>query len=99
MSLLAYYMLKKHKPDARRPFSLPGIFKYIALLIALILFIIWSYGGYKFSQIGGTETYFWLGWATLLAYIPFYLYRTRVQDHVHHPEEPGPQDPGRVMEK
>ena len=99
MSLVAYYMLKKHKPDARRPFSLPGVFKYIALVIAAILFIIWSYGGYKFSQIGETEIYFWLGWATLLAYIPFYLYRTRVQDKVHHPEEPGPQDPGRVMEK
>ncbi len=34
----------------------------------------------RFARIGDTEIYYFLGWAVALAYIPFYLYRTRVED-------------------
>ncbi|MFN8132233.1 MAG: APC family permease [Solirubrobacteraceae bacterium] len=86
---VAYYMLKKHRPNVSRPFSLPGWFKWVAMALAIFFFIIWSYGGYEYSQIGDAEVYYFLGWAVLVAYIPLYLYRTRVEDKRHGPPEPG----------
>jgi len=78
--LVGYYLLRKHRPDVRRPFRLPEFMKYVALVLAAFFTFIWLYGGIKFSQIGDTETYYFLGWATALAYVPLYLYRTRVED-------------------
>jgi uncharacterized membrane protein len=42
--------------------------------------VIWLYGGISYARIGDTEIYYFLGWAVALAYIPLYLYRTRVED-------------------
>jgi amino acid transporter len=78
--LIGYYLLRKHRPDVRRPVRLPEFMKYVALVLAAFFTCIWLYGGIKFSQIGNTEVYYFLGWATALAYIPLYLYRTRVED-------------------
>ncbi|MBA2365542.1 MAG: APC family permease [Actinobacteria bacterium] len=78
--LVGYYLLRTHRPDARRPFRLPEYFKYVALALAVFYFIIWLVGGIYFSIIGGTQIYYFLGWITLLAYLPLYYYRTRVED-------------------
>jgi amino acid transporter len=86
---IAYYMLKKHRPNVARPFNLPGWFKWVAIAMSLFFFVIWSYGGYWYSQIGDTEIYYFLGWAVLVAYIPLYLYRTRVEDKRSTPSDPG----------
>jgi hypothetical protein len=42
--------------------------------------VIWLYGGISYARIGNTEIYYFLGWAVAAAYVPFYLYRTRVED-------------------
>jgi hypothetical protein len=63
-----------------RPFRLPEFFKYIALAMAALYAFIWLYGGISYARIGDTEIYYFLGWVVALAYIPFYLYRTRVED-------------------
>ena len=78
--LIGYFLLRQDKPDLRRPFKLPGFMKYVAVGLAAFYFIIWLFGGLWFSKLGNVEVYYWLGWATLLAYLPFYWYRVYVED-------------------
>jgi amino acid transporter len=78
--LVGYYLLRKYRPQVHRPFRLPEFFKYIALGMAALFAVVWLYGGISYARIGNTEIYYFLGWAVALAYIPLYLYRTRVED-------------------
>jgi amino acid transporter len=78
--LVGYYLLRKYRANVTRPFKLPEFFKYIALAMAALYAVIWLYGGISYARIGNTEVYYFLGWVVALAYIPFYLYRTRVED-------------------
>jgi amino acid transporter len=78
--LVGYYLLRKYRPGVKRPFRLPEFFKYIALAMAVLFGFIWLYGGISYARIGDTEIYYFLGWLVALMYIPFYLYRTRVED-------------------
>ncbi len=87
---VGYFMLKHRRPNVPRPFNLPRAFKWVALALAVVFFVIWSYGGYQYSRLGDTETYYFLGWAVLLAYVPLYLYRTRIEDKRTGPPEPKP---------
>jgi amino acid transporter len=83
MVCIAYFLLRQYKPNARRPVRLPGFFKWIALVLAACFIFIWSYGGIEYARIGNTEIYYFLGWVVALMYIPFYLYRTRIEDKRH----------------
>src|SRR5919202_1149032 len=78
--LVGYYLLRKYRPNVRRPVRLPEFFKYVALGMAALYAFIWLYGGISYARIGDTSVYYWAGWGTALAYIPFYLYRTRIED-------------------
>ena len=84
--LLGYYLLRKYRPDLPRPVRLPEFFKYLALLLFVFYLVIWAVGGPVFASFpitagGGDATiYYALGVATLLAYIPFYLYRVKIED-------------------
>jgi amino acid transporter len=78
--LVGYYLLRKYRPNVPRPVRLPEFFKYVALVLAAVFAFIWLYGGISYSGIGDTRIYYFLGWAVALAYIPLYLYRTRVED-------------------
>ncbi len=78
--LIGYFLLRQDKKDAKRPFKLPEFMKWVALAMAAFYFIIWSYGGYIYSAMGGARLYYWLGWATLFAYLPFYWYRTYIEN-------------------
>ncbi len=57
--LIGYYLLRKDRPDVRRPFKLPEFMKYVALGIALMYAIIYFWGGpvyaVVFVQRGGQE--------------------------------------------
>ena len=86
--LIGYYLLRKHRPDVPRPVRLPGFMKYVALALAALYAFIWLYGGISYSRIGDTEVYYFLGWLTLFAYVPLYLYRTRVEDRRTPTREP-----------
>jgi len=78
--LVAYFLLRHHRPRVARPVRLPTFMKWVALACAATLFAIWAYGGISYARIGDTEIYYFLGWLVALLYIPFYLYRTRVED-------------------
>src|SRR5689334_15956584 len=78
--LIGYYLLRQDKPNLRRPFKLPEFMKYVALALAVIYFIFWLFGGLWYSKIGNVQIYYWLGLATLLAYLPLYWYRVYVED-------------------
>src|SRR5271156_1315494 len=78
--LIGYFILRQDKKDAKRPFKLPEFMKWVALAMAAFYFVIWSYGGYVYSVMGGAKLYYWLGWAVLFAYLPFYWYRSYVEN-------------------
>src|SRR5881227_2717670 len=78
--LIGYYLLRKYKPNARRPVRLPEFMKYVALGMAVLYFVIWLYGGIYYSKIGHTLVYYLAGWGVLIAYLPLYWYRVRVED-------------------
>src|SRR5438552_11458059 len=86
--LVGYYLLRKYKPNARRPVRLPEFFKYIALGMAVLYAVIWLYGGIYYSKIGNTLVYYLIGWGVLAAYLPLYWYRVRVEDRREAPEAP-----------
>jgi amino acid transporter len=89
--LLGYYLLRRYRPEMRRPVRLPEFFKYIALVLFAFYLVIWLVGGPIFASFpidtnfdgkfdGDAMVYYVLGVITLLAYVPFYLYRVRVED-------------------
>jgi amino acid transporter len=88
--LVGYYLLRRYRPNVKRPVRLPEFMKYIALGMAVLYFVIWLYGGINYARIGDTKIYYFLGWAVALAYIPFYLYRTKIEDKRQAPREPTP---------
>jgi amino acid transporter len=73
--LIGYFLLRQDHPEYERPFRLPEFFKYIALLLAFLFFVVWVWGG----PLWGWQ-YYGLGWLIMLSYIPLYLYRTRFED-------------------
>lgn len=75
--LIAYYLLRRDRPNVARPFKLPEFFKYVALALAALYFAVWLGGGLIYSFIGGQAIYYFLGWVAALLYLPLYWYRKR----------------------
>ena len=93
--LVGYYLLRKYRADMRRPVRLPEFFKYVALFLAAVYFVIWLYGGIVYTglpnaALGGSNTrvYYFIGWAILVAYLPLYWYRSRIEDRRPDTEAP-----------
>jgi amino acid transporter len=84
--LIGYYLLRKDRPNVRRPFKLPEWMKYVALIVAAIYAIIYFYGGPVYADCScnaaGTKTlpYYFIGIVVVLCYFPLYWYRKRVED-------------------
>jgi amino acid transporter len=78
--IIGYYLLRKYKPNVRRPFKLPEFFKYLALALAGLYVFFWIGGGVTYSIMGNVTVYYILGWVTLLAYLPLYWWRHKVED-------------------
>jgi amino acid transporter len=88
--LVGYYLLRKYRPDMRRPVRLPEFMKYVALFLAGLYFVIWLYGGLVEASLpnallnnNDTKVYFFIGWAILVSYVFFYWYRVKVEDPKH----------------
>jgi amino acid transporter len=84
--LVGYFLLRKYRPNVRRPFKLPNFMKYVALAIAALYAVIYFYGGPVYAackcSLAGKSTlpYYFGGWVVLLLYLPLYWYRKNVED-------------------
>src|SRR5689334_18684566 len=93
--LVAYYLLRRDRPNLRRPFRLPEWMKYAALALAAFYAVIYFYGGPVYAScpcsLAGRNTliYYYIGIGTLASYLPLYWYRKRVEDR-RAAEEPPP---------
>ena len=87
--LVGYYLLRRDRPNVRRPFRLPEWMKYAALALALFYAVIYFYGGPVYAScscsLAGRNTlvYYFIGIGTLLSYLPLYWYRKRIEDKKH----------------
>ena len=82
-------------PEFPRPVRLPPYFGYIALAMFGFYLFIWAVGGPLYASLpldtdfnpatdnGDGKIYWILGIITLLAYVPFYLYRRYFEDMRH----------------
>jgi amino acid transporter len=84
--LIGYYLLRRDRPNVRRPFKLPEWMKYVALLIAAVYTVIYFYGGPVYADCScnaaGRKTliYYFIGIAVVLSYLPLMWYRKRIED-------------------
>jgi amino acid transporter len=91
--LVGYFLLRKYRPNVRRPFKLPEFMKYVALVIAAMYAVIYFWGGPVYascscSQAGrSTLPYYFIGIGVLLAYLPLYYFRKKVEDRRTRPAE------------
>jgi amino acid transporter len=87
--LVGYYLLRRDRPNLRRPFKLPEWMKYVALVLAAFYAVIYFYGGPVYAacscSLAGRNTlvYYFIGIGTLLSYLPLYWYRKNVEDKKH----------------
>jgi amino acid transporter len=88
--LVGYYLLRRYRPDMKRPVRLPEFFKYIALILAAGYFVIWLYGGIVEASLpnaflgnNDTKVYYLIGWIILVSYLPIYWYRIKIEDPKH----------------
>ena len=92
--LIGYFLLRKYRPNVRRPFKLPEWMKWVALVIAGVYLIIYFYGGPTYAacacNAAGRKTlpYYFIGIGVVLSYVFFYWYRKYVEDRRSAPEEP-----------
>ncbi|MDQ6821084.1 MAG: APC family permease [Actinomycetota bacterium] len=91
--LIGYYLLRKNRPNLRRPFKLPEWMKYVALALAALYAVIYFYGGPVYASCTcsqaarSTLPYYFIGFGVLAAYLPMYLWRKR-GDKRNQPETP-----------
>jgi amino acid transporter len=84
--LIGYFLLRKYRPNVRRPFKLPEWMKWVALVIAAGYLVIYFYGGPTYANCScnaaGIKTlpYYFIGIGVVLSYVLFYLYRKYVED-------------------
>ena len=81
--LVGYYLLRKYRPNLRRPFKLPEFMKYVALGIAVMYAVIYFWGGPVYASCSCSEAghstlpYYFIGLGVLALYLPLYLWRKR----------------------
>jgi amino acid transporter len=81
--LIGYYLLRKNRPNVRRPFKLPEWMKYVALAMAALYAVIYFYGGPVYASCScnaagkTTLPYYFIGIGVLLLYLPLYYWRKR----------------------
>jgi amino acid transporter len=101
--LIGYYLLRKYRPNVRRPFRLPEWMKYVALAIAGVYLVIYFYGGPVYASCAcnaaGRKTlpYYFIGIGVVLLYFPLWWYRKYVEDKRTAGTAPPPAVPAAPM--
>jgi amino acid transporter len=79
--LVGYFLLRKYRPNVRRPFRLPEWMKYGALALAGLYALIYFWGGPLYASCScnaagrTTLPYYFIGFAVLASYYPLYRWR------------------------
>lgn len=76
---LTFLMLRKNQPDTPRPFKLPKIFMGIAVFSLVYNWILFFVGGFQWGGFDFKQP-FMMGFIIMATFIPFYLFRKKVQD-------------------
>jgi amino acid transporter len=94
--LIGYYLLRRDRPNVRRPFRLPEWMKYVALAMAALYAVIYFYGGPLYASCScnaaGHKTlpYYFIGLGVLASYLPLYYWRKRADRRVAQTAPVGP---------
>jgi predicted membrane metal-binding protein len=81
MSLAGYFVYRQLRPQAERPFRLPGWVRYVALVIFAFWAVVYFYGGWNAPNIvvapNSGPVLFILGLVIMALYFPLYFWRKR----------------------
>lgn len=81
LALGGYFVYRHKRPDAPRPFRLPTVFKWVALLIFVFWTVVYFYGGWNSPPIvvgpGQGPGLFILGLLIMATYVPLNWWRRR----------------------
>jgi amino acid transporter len=81
VALFGYFFVRQFRKDLVSPFRLPGIYRWIALAMALFLTFVYFVGGWGSPDIvvgpGQGNLLFILGFVVVAAYWPLFLWRRR----------------------
>jgi hypothetical protein len=78
LALFGYFLYRHRHPELPRPVRMPGVFRYLALVLSLFFFFVWLYGGYYAADIAvgeGKRWLFFLGLGIIVLYLPLHAYR------------------------
>ena len=85
--LVGYYLLRRYRPEMRRPFRCRSSSSTSRWYSRRCYFVIWLYGGIVESSLpnaflnnNDTRIYYLIGWVILLTYLPLFWYRKKVED-------------------
>jgi amino acid transporter len=78
-ALVGYFMMRTFQPQRVSPFRLPGAFRWVSLVLAAYLLVVFVFGGWNSPGVvvgpGTTHFLFILGIIIVLAYAPLYAWR------------------------
>jgi amino acid transporter len=92
--LVGYFLLRRLRPNVRRPFKLPEWMKWVALAIAGLYTVIYFYGGPVYANCAcnaaGRKTlpYYFIGIVVVLMYFPLWAFRKYIEDRRSPPGAP-----------
>ncbi|WP_129596776.1 APC family permease [Methanohalophilus profundi] len=72
---ISFIMLRRDRPNAERGFRAPNFYVYICALLAITNLVIVTVGSWEWGLLRSL-----IGASLLLTCLPFYFYRTKVQD-------------------
>jgi amino acid transporter len=79
VALLGYFFVRQFRKELVSPFRLPGVFRWIALAMAVGLTYVYFFGGWNSPNIvvgpGQGHILFILGLVAVAAYVPLYWWR------------------------
>ena len=73
LALFGYFLYRQRHPEVPRPVRMPGLLRYVALVLGVAFLFVWIYGGYHASDIAvgpGKRWLFFLGLGVIVLYVP-----------------------------